>query len=139
MRYKFEDLKAGESLFIPGQGLNGSAYTCAMRAQKRHGMKLTGKLEGDGVRITCVKPSESRVKTQYDRDVELVSAMIDWGSFPDVMTTDEAVELCKKSMPDLPGGKAGCIVVGRMLVETGKYRRRKVYEDGKQVRIYCRK
>lgn len=139
MRYKFEELKVGESLFIPGQGLNGSAYTCAMRAQKRHNMKLTGKLEEGGVRITCVIASTSRVKTGYDRDVEMISAMIDWGSFPSVVTTDEAVVICRKALPELPEGRSGGILVGKMLVDTGKYDREKVYKKGKQVRLYYRK
>lgn len=138
MNYHFNKMKAGESQFILGQGFNGSAYTCAMRAQKRHNMKLSGTLEHGGIRITCVEPSADRVKTKYELDVEVIKAMIDWGIFPDVMLNSEAVKLCRKAIPEIPEGKSGQTLVGLMLSDTGMYNRVRVYKKGKTVRMHVR-
>lgn len=137
MKYNFMNFRTGESLFVPGKDFRSSAYVCAMRTQKRYGMKFQGvKVEG-GLKIICVKGNEKN-KTQHDVDIELVSAAIDWGTIPDVMTGDQAVESVRKLFGSFPRGRSGQTAAGLLIMGTGKYRRTKVTNEGKQIRLYVR-
>lgn len=49
--YPFRDMDVGDSVFIPEQGVGGSAYLSAMQHGRLNGKKFSGRTEDGGVRI----------------------------------------------------------------------------------------
>lgn len=146
MRYKFKEMSPGETQVIEDQDFTGSAYRMAMRCTAVYGLKFTGTLVPGGIAITRID-SIPPAKTQFDHDVDMISAFIDWGSFPPIMRINDLVHCLrhtaglkpmKEGDPEqIPDGRAGQVVAGRLLKATKKYNRVRVYTGKKQIWLYA--
>ena len=53
--YPFGDMNVGDSVFIEGQAVGGSAYAAACQHGRLHGKKFTGRTVDGGLRIWRVE------------------------------------------------------------------------------------